>query len=117
MNIMCKEISSQKRVGDISNDKNPFVTMAESSIQGHGFFNRGKNGRFVDSLESHGDRLVLFNSARRNNANIGICINEETSTSSMISDIKQEAGNGRANWTCHRYWPAWKFSNWCDGPG
>ena len=75
----------------------------ESNIQGHGIFTKGRDGRLFDSLENHGGRLELFSSGRRNNANIGTCINKKTSTSSMISDIKQATGNGRASWTCHYY--------------
>ena len=97
---MGEKISPQNRDREISNDKNPSVTTAKSDIQSHGFFTEGRDGGFVDSLENHGGRLALFSSGRRNNANIGACINEETSTSSTIGDIEQATGNGKASWTC-----------------
>ena len=95
-----REVCSQIRYGEISNDKDPLVTTAESDIQGYGFFIEGRDGRFIDSLENHGGRLALFSSRRRKNTNIGSCINQETGTSSTISDIKQATGNGGGSWTC-----------------
>ena len=71
---MGKEVCTQNRDGEISNDKNPSVTTAESDIQGHGFFTEGRDGRFIYSLENHGGRLAHFSSRRRKNTNIGACI-------------------------------------------
>ena len=97
---MGEEVCTQNKYGEVSNDKNPSVTTAESDIQGHGFFTEGRDGRFIYSLENHGGRLALFSSRRRKNTNIGACIDQETGTGSKISDIKQATGNGGASWTC-----------------
>ena len=85
---MGEKISSQNREGKVSNYEYPSETMAKSDIQGHGFLTKSRDGRFVESLENHGGRFAFFSSRRGKNTDISAGINEETSTSSTVGDIK-----------------------------
>ena len=85
---MGEKICSQNREGKASNYEYPSETTAKSDIQGHGFITKSRDGRFVDSLENHGGRVTLFSSRRGKNTDISASINEETSTSSTVGDVK-----------------------------
>ena len=83
-----EKISSQNGERKVSNDEYPSETTAKSDIQGHGFFSKSRDGRIVDSLENHGGRFTFFSSRRGKNTDISAGINEETSTSSTVGDLK-----------------------------
>ena len=85
---MGEKICSQKREGKISNYEYPSETTAKSDIQSHGFVTKSRDGRFVDSLENQGGRFTFSSSRRGKNTDISADINEETSTRSMVSDVK-----------------------------
>ena len=50
---MGEKICSQNREGKVSNYEDPSKTTAKSDIQGHGFFTKSRDGRFVDRVENH----------------------------------------------------------------
>ena len=85
---MGKKICSQNREGTVSTYEYPSETTAKFDIHGHGFFTNSRDGRFVDRLENHGSRFTFFSSRRGKNSDISTSINEETSTSSTVGDVK-----------------------------